>query len=51
MPDMPFKLNKCLQVKPDPTQMRYLYVAPLMALTTNIRLGWKDLPGPNIIAY
>jgi len=22
-------------------QMRYLYVAPLLALTTNIRLGWK----------
>ncbi len=23
----------------------------LLALLTNIRLGWKDLPGTNILAY
>jgi hypothetical protein len=48
-------LVKCLQVRPEPTQVKHLLGAPLQvrlqALSTNIRLGRKGLPGTNALAY
>ncbi len=41
--------------KAERTQVKHLSDAPLkgrlLALPTNIRLGWKGLPGTNILAY
>jgi len=45
----------CVQVRPKPTQVNHLSGAllkvRLLALTTNIRLGWKGLPGAYTLAY
>ncbi len=45
----------CLWVSQEPTQVKHLSGAPLqgrlLALPTSNRLGWKSLPGTNIIAY
>jgi len=42
-------------VRPELTQVKRLLSAPLqgmlLALPTNIRLGWKGLPGTNTVAY
>ncbi len=44
-----------MQVRLDPTQVKHLLAAPipgrLVTLPTNIRLGWKDLPGTSTLAY
>jgi hypothetical protein len=44
-----------LRVSPGPSKVKCLSGAPLkgklLALTTNIRLGWKGLPGTNALAY
>ncbi len=44
-----------MRVRPEPTQVQHLSGAPLkgklMALPANIRLGWKDQPGTNNLAY
>jgi hypothetical protein len=42
-------------VRPELTQVTHLSDAPLkgrvLTLPTNIRLGWKGLPGTNALAY
>jgi hypothetical protein len=40
-----------LWVRLEPTQVKHLSDAPLLALPTNIRLGWKGLPLTNGLAY
>jgi hypothetical protein len=44
-----------VQIRLEPTRMKFLSAAPilgrLVALLTNIRLGWKDLPGISTLAY
>jgi hypothetical protein len=53
----PYRLSSlaCLQVRPKATRVKHLSGAPfygrLLALPTNTRLGWKFLPGTNILAY
>jgi hypothetical protein len=46
---------KCLRVRLEPTQVKYLTSAPFLgvflALSTNIRIGWKALPGTNTPVY
>ncbi len=48
-------LVRCLKVKPEPTRAKHLLGAllwgRLRALLTNIRLGWKGIPGTNHLAY
>jgi hypothetical protein len=55
VPDKPFKLSQCLPVRLEPTYVKKLSGAALwgrlLALPTNIRLGWKGLPGTNTLAY
>jgi hypothetical protein len=47
--------SPCLWAKTGPTQVKQLSGTPLwsrpLALPTNIRLGWKSLPGTNTLAY
>jgi hypothetical protein len=44
-----------LQARPELTQVKHLSVATLwgrlLASPTNIRLGWKGMPGTNTLAY
>jgi len=46
-----YNLVWCLQVRPEPTQEKHLWSAPLLgwilSLSTNIRLSWKSLPWTN----
>ncbi len=48
-------LHECLQVSLEPTRVKQLSGATLscrlLALPTNIKQGWKGLPGKNSIAY
>jgi hypothetical protein len=39
-----------LQIRPEPIQVKHL-AGRLLTLSTNIRLGWKGLPGRNGPAY
>jgi len=45
----------CLQVSSEPTQVKHFLGAPLkgrlLALNTNIILGWTGLPWTNTLAY
>ena len=42
-------------IRQEPTRVKHLSGAPLygrlLASSTNIRLGWKSLPGTNTLAY
>jgi hypothetical protein len=53
VPVKPFQPSS--QVRPMSTQVKHISGAPpkgkLVALPTNIRLGWKSLPGSNNLAY
>jgi hypothetical protein len=48
-------LAKCLRERAEPTRVKYLSLAlpsgRLLALPTNITLGWKGLTGKNTLAY
>jgi hypothetical protein len=45
----------CLPSRPEPTRVEHVIDAPLygrlLALPTNIRLGWKGLTGTKTLAY
>ncbi len=51
----PFQTSLMFVGKAMPTRVKLLSGAPLsgrlLASPKNIRLGWKDLPGTNTIAY
>ncbi len=55
VPDKPFQPTPIFAIKPEPSRVRHISGDPLydrlLALPTNIRLGWKGLPGTNTLAY
>jgi hypothetical protein len=51
VPGKPFQPSLMFAGKAEPTQVKKLLGAPLLALPANIRLGWKGLPGTNTLAY